>query len=552
MSNNNQPTKSGFWSKVDMKAFIPGLICLLLVVAAGIIFPVSFNNVLTNIVNWLMEHFKWFYILCATGLVGLFAFLLCSKAGNIRLGGKKAKPSLKTSTWFTLSMTSTIAVGICFYGVSGPVSIFMDPPAFLGVEGGTPEAIIPALKYCFLHYAFPPFFLMVGFAFMISIMKYNGKRSLRLSDTLYPLIGDRVNGVAGTAINSLQIISLVVCGTNMGLAAIQLNAGIGTVSGMAQTPNYEFIIIVGYTLLTALFACSGVHKLMASLSNVNAIFYFLILLFVLLVGPTNRLINLGLTSVSEFIMDFFPMLTFGDPIYETGWQTTNTMFYYSWNIAPALLHALFYVTISYGRTLKEFIMVNCILPAFVTMGWYTLLGGTAMFGILNGSGLWETIQQFGSGISTFAFLDTLPLGSIMKWVFILVAIMTFITFSDGVAFSFPMLMVKDSAEDASYTKVPRALNVGIALFMGVLTFMLLYVGGYDALNSVMVALAFPAAILMVLVMFSFVKFLRHRDKYDVTYQEEMAEVAQGETVDCEEIPFPADEAADTEIPTAEA
>ena len=327
MSNNNQPTKTGFWSKVDLKAFIPGIICLVLVVAAGIIFPVSFNNALTSLVNWLMDHFKWFYILCATGLVALFVFLLCSKAGNIRLGGKNAKPSLKTSTWFALSMTSTIAVGICFYGVSGPVSIFMNPPEFLGIEGGTREAIIPALKYCFLHYAFPPFFLMVGFAFMIAVMKYNGNRSLRLSDTLYPLIGDRVNGVAGTVVNSLPIISLVVCGTNMGLAAIQLNAGIGTVTGMAHTPNYEFIIIIGYTLLTVLFACSGVHKLMGTLSNVNAVCYFLILLFVLFVGPTNRLINLGLTSVSDFIMDFLPMLPLRDPIYDSGWQQSSRMFY---------------------------------------------------------------------------------------------------------------------------------------------------------------------------------------------------------------------------------
>ena len=111
--------------------------------------------------------------------------------------------------------------------------------------------------------------------------------------------------------------------------------------------------------------------------------------------------------------------------------------------------------------------------------------------------------------------------------------MTFLTFSDGVAFSFPMLMVKDSAVDASYTKVPRALNVGVSLFMGALTFMLLYVGGYDALNSVMVALAFPAAILMVLVMFSFIKFLRHRDKYDVTYQEELAAEEKPAEAACE-------------------
>ena len=100
----------------------------------------------------------------------------------------------------------------------------MNPPSFLDVEGGSKEAVIPALKYCFLHYGLPPYFLVIAFAIVIAFMKYNGKRSMRLSDTLYPLLGNQVNGWIGTVINSLTAICLLMLGTNMGLAVIQLNS----------------------------------------------------------------------------------------------------------------------------------------------------------------------------------------------------------------------------------------------------------------------------------------------------------------------------------------
>lgn len=496
-----------------------------MVIALGAIFPRQAESGLLGAVDWLMEHFKWFYTLVVVLIVAFFGFIVFSKYGDIRLGGKKAKPSLKTSTWFTLSLTSTIAVGICFYGVSGPVNMWMNPPVFMGVEAGSKEAIIPVLEYCFMHYAFPVMFIICTLAMMIALTYYNGRRTLRASDTLYPLLGDKVKGPIGTVVNTLIVVALMVCGTNMGLAVIQLNAGVGTVMGMAETPALEPFIAIFYTLLTIVFATSGVHKLMGKLSNINAACYFIVLLFVLVFGSAgaNRLLGTFFTTMGEFVRDFIPMISFGDPIYQTGWQTSNTMYYFSWNLAPALLHALFYVSIAYGRTLRQFVLVNCVLPGVVTCIWYVIFGGSAMFGILDGSGLYDVMQQFGDGISTFAFLETLPLGSILKWFFILIAIMTFLTFSDGIAFSFPMLLMKKTEMDASKTRVPKALNVAVALFMGALTLVLLYIGGYDALNAAMVFLAFPAAILLLFVVISALKMLFNREKYDATYIEELEE-----------------------------
>ena len=259
---------------------------------------------------------------------------------------------------------------------------------------------------------------------------------------------------------------------------------------------------------------------MVKLSTVNAFSYFIVLIFILQVGSTNRLLNLAITSISQFICDFLPMMSYGDPIYETGWQTHNTIYYYSWNIAPTLLHAMFYVSISYGRKLKEFIIYNSIIGVFVTMLWYVIFGGSAIFSILDGGNLYELMQQYGDSIATFAFLDTLPLGSILKYVFLVIAVLSFLTFSDGIAYSFPILLMKETDSDVSKTKTPKILHALVATLMGVLTWMLLNIGGYDALDTLMVALAFPAAILMILVMFSFLKALRNREKYDKTLHSE--------------------------------
>ena len=520
----NQPgKKEGIWSKIDMHILIPGAACLLLIVVLGAAIPDSFNSALLGALDWIMAHFKWVYVLCVLMVTALCVFILFSKWGNIRLGGKDAKPSLKNSTWFTLSITGTIAVGICFYGVSGPVNLFMNPPAFLGVAGGTPEAVVPTLEYCFLHYGVPPFFLICCVALVISLVYYNGRQTLKASSTLSPLMGDKCHGIIGTLINILVIICMIDCGTNMGLAVIQLNSGIGTVAGMSETPSFEPYIVIVYTALASVFACSGVHKLMGKLSNFNAICYFAIMLFVLLVGPAggSRLLTLGFESLGQYIQDFIPMISFGDSVSQTGWQNNNTMFYYSWNLVPGLLQALFYVSIAYGRTLRQFILVNCILPAAVTGLWYVIFGGTAMLQILDGSPLYDLMVQYGDGIATFAFLDMLPGGGFLKWFFIILAMITFITFADSICYSIPMLFMKKTELDPTLTKVPKSFNATVGLFMGFLTFVLLYVGGYDALNSAIVVCGFPAAIVTIFVVIAAVKFLGNRRKFDYTYREEL-------------------------------
>jgi Choline-glycine betaine transporter len=261
---------------------------------------------------------------------------------------------------------------------------------------------------------------------------------------------------------------------------------------------------------------------MGALSNVNALLYVLVILFVLIFGGVNRLLGLYFTSVSDFILNYVPLVGFSDPILQTGWQENNSMFFYSWNAMPGLLAAFFYASVSYGRKLKEFVLVNCLVPTVFMTFWYVFVGGTAIFGVMEGSGLDTAIAEHGSGIATFAFLDTLPLGTLTKWFFIIMAMITFVTWADAICYSFPLMFMKHTEKDASNTKTPKILVAGTAVFMGLLTITLVYVGGYDAMETSILCWGLPSSLLIVLLVISCIKFLLQRKRYDLTYLDELA------------------------------
>ncbi len=535
MKNETKQTGS-VWSMINHKVFIIGIGVLLLFIAIGIIFPTALNDGMNAFNVWAMKHFKWVYVLCAVITSAFGLWVMFSKVGNIRLGGKDAKPSVKTLPWVTITLTGSIAIGICFFGVAGPVQNFLNPPPFLGVEGGTAEAVVPAIQYSFLHYGIPAYFIVTMAGFAIAISAYNGRRAFRASSALYPLIGKHCDGTIGTIVDAFMVMSLVIVGTNMGLSVIQINAGLGNIIGGGI--NFELVIIVVYLVMTIYFACSGVHGAMGALSNVNAIMYGVVILFVLICGGVNRLLGLYSDTVTDFIMKYIPLTGFADSVQQTGWQEGNSMFFYSWNAMPGLLAAFFYASVSYGRKLKEFVLVNVMVPTLFMTFWYVFVGGTAIFGVMEGSGLDQAIATQGSGIATFAFLETLPLGSITKWVFIVMAIITFVTWSDAICYSFPLMFLKNVTRDAADNKTPKVLVAGTAVFMALLTLTLLYVGGYDAMETSILCWGLPSSALIILFTIASFKFILNRKKYDVTYQDELAESGQaspGDSPDAAEV-----------------
>ena len=91
------------------------------------------------------------------------------------------------------------------------------------------------------------------------------------------------------------------------------------------------------------------------LSVINACLVLLFLVFVLLVGPTKFILEMGVTSIGHMFQNFIKMATWTDPLRNAQFVETWTIFYWAWWMALAPFVGMFVTKISRGRTIREVI-----------------------------------------------------------------------------------------------------------------------------------------------------------------------------------------------------
>ncbi|MCG8568272.1 MAG: BCCT family transporter, partial [Desulfobacterales bacterium] len=226
---------NGLGALVNHQVFYPPAILLVAVVLFGAFCPEQLGVAANAAFAFCIKYFSWFY---SMGVGVLFVFVLWAglgRFGNIRLGGPDAKPEMSFFSWFAIALTSGIAIGIVFYGVAEPLGNYTNPAGFTGFEPRSALAAEGALRTVFLHWGFHPYATYTSFGLFIAFLFYNQNRPFKISTGLYPLLGERVNGLAGNLIDALCIFSIVAgIGTSLGLGAMQLAGGIGYVAGGAM------------------------------------------------------------------------------------------------------------------------------------------------------------------------------------------------------------------------------------------------------------------------------------------------------------------------------
>ena len=130
--------------------YIVSLVISLVISIYAIVFPEHFSRISNAVFCFLTESFSWFYQLVMFGFV---VFVLCvafSKYGNIRLGRDDSKPDYSVFSWFAMLFCAGMGVGLVFWGISEPVSHYVNPVA--GIEPGTAEAADFAMRASFMHW----------------------------------------------------------------------------------------------------------------------------------------------------------------------------------------------------------------------------------------------------------------------------------------------------------------------------------------------------------------------------------------------------------------
>ncbi len=496
-------TKYGF----DMNVFV-SLVSALMVLGF-IIFTITMPDksakIFSDINDVLNKKFNWLYVL-TINLSFLFLLLTgLSKFGKIRLGGFKAKPEYSNFSWYAMLFSAGIGIGIFFYGVAEPIYHINIP---LGISTGSP---FDKFKVMYMHWGAHAWAIYALVAMGLGYFAYNKKLPFSFRSLFYPLIQDKIFGIMGDVIDTIAVLAVLFgLATSLGLGAQQINSGLNYVFGIPITSTVQIILIVGITFIATLSVVSGIAKGIKFLSQANTIISGLLLLAILLIGPTVYVLSTYLSSLGLYMKEFFDVgyfvATAPDDI---AWQGSWTVFYWAWWISWTPFVGTFIARISKGRTIREVAVGTIIIPTVIITFAMTILGATGIF--VNDLNNGVIAQAIDNNIATAMFeMFKYVTGSVivqktLSIIAIIAIALFFITSSDSGS------LVVDNLTSGGKEDSPKTQRVFWAIMEGLIALAVLLLGGEAALKTIQSAViinALPFSILLIIMMYSLKKELR--------------------------------------------
>ncbi|UOQ47047.1 BCCT family transporter [Gracilibacillus caseinilyticus] len=493
MTTNQLDKKAG---KIGF-VFIASAILVAIFVLWGALSPSSLSDAASTGLEWMITNFGWFYMLI-TALFVLFVIVLAlSPYGKIRLGKPDDRPEYSWFSWIGMLFAAGIGVGFVFWGVAEPVLYYMDPP--LGYEPGTREAALAGLRYGSYHWSLHPWAIFSIVGMTLAYVQYRKDRPALISSAFYPMLGDRVNGWAGKTIDTLAVIATCTgVATTFGLSAMQITGGLSYITPIPNTPWTQLVIICVVTVLFLISAARGLDKGIKILSNANLVVAGLLLLFVIIVGPTLFIAESFVTTLGGYITNVVPMALTLTPFSESEWLGTNTIFFWAWHISWAPFMGIFIARISKGRTIREFMAGVLIVPSLLALLWFTTFGGTGLNVEMYGAGGLNELINSDVELALFAMLNEWPLSFITNTLAIILILIFFITSADSASFVLGSMTSNGDLEPKMSVKVVWGLLIAgaasVLLFSGG--------GGLNALQTASIIAALPFAIIMILMIIS--------------------------------------------------
>ena len=474
-------------------------------VLVGALWPEDVAEVTSEVLAWITENFGWLFVLTSAAFVLFSAYLAFTRYGNIKLGPDDSEPEFSTFSWVSMMFATGMGIGLMFWGVAEPLTHLNAPPMDLA-EAGSPEAAQLAMEYAFFHWGFHPWAMYAVIGLSIGYFAYRKGYGNLVSATFRPLLGDKVAGGPGKAIDILAIFAtLFGTATSLGLGALQITGGIDNVFG--EGGGDETLAVIVIAVLTACFvvsAVSGVDKGIKYLSNANAIAAGLLVFFLFVVGPTVFILGTFTETMGDYLTQL-PGLSFATGVFGgSEWLSGWTIFYWAWWISWTPFVGMFIARISKGRTIRQFVIYVILVPSLVSFVWFSILGGSAIDLQLNEG--WSPPTTDSGGIALEAALfDTLrefPLSGITVALAVFLVAIFFVTGADAASIVMGMLSQNGKEEPQ------RWLVVFWGVATGAVAAVLLVAGGLSALQTLCIIVAGPFMLILIGMCVSLMKALR--------------------------------------------
>ena len=480
-----------------------------LTILAFVFFSLVFREAASEFFGWLRpaltSNFDWVFMIACNIFVLFSLFLVVSPYGSIRLGGQDARPDYSYAGWFSMLFAAGMGIGLVFWGVAEPISHYGSSMGGVAVgEGGVRTDWAPlgaaegdmaaskdlAMAATIFHWGLHPWAIYAVVALALAFFSFNRGLPLTMRSVFYPIFGNATWGILGHIIDILAVFATIFgLATSLGLGATQALAGLNYLFGVPVSDGLKVLLIVVITIMALVSVVAGLDKGVKRLSEVNMILAAVLLVLVLILGPTVAIFSGFFSGMANYVAEL-PALSNWIGREDTNFMQGWTTFYWAWWISWSPFVGMFIARISRGRTIREFVVCVLLIPTIVGALWMSVFGGAALEQVTGGAG--QALSEAALELKMFKMFEAFPLTGILSFVGIILVVVFFVTSSDSGS------LVIDTITAGGKTNAPTAQRVFWCILEGAIAIVLLLGGGLGALQAAAIATGFPFAIVLVL------------------------------------------------------
>ena len=394
---------------------------------------------------------------------------------------------------------------LMFYGVAEPMNHVVNVP-MQDAEPMSTEAIGEAMGFTLYHFGLHMWVIFALPGLALGYFIYKRHLPPRVSSIFAPILGASIYSWPGKLIDALSIIGTVFgIAVSVGLGTLQINSGLAKVFGAETVAWVQISILVVIVAASSISVSTGLSKGIKWLSNINILAATLLMVFVLLTGPTLLLLR-GTMDATSLYAEYLPKIMFWSDSQQVnpGWQGKWTVFYWAWTICWSPFVGMFVARISRGRTVREFIGGVLLLPTAFTIVWFSVFGYAGLDiekkepGVLTQ----PIVEEGDPATALFTFLEHFPWTLAISILALFVIAIFFVTSIDSAA------LINDMFAAGEEGKTPLIYRLLWCIMIGAVAGSILIMApdsGIDALQQTVIIIGFPFVLFNFVMMFSLVK-----------------------------------------------
>jgi choline/carnitine/betaine transport len=499
--------------------FIPPALLTVAALIYSLVDNAGFSAMAGTANSWLLDKFGWLFSFGSLGFLVVVLAVFFSPLAKVKIGGQDAAPLMSDFNWFAIALCTTIAIGILFWGTAEPLYHYLYPPAGVGIEANSAQAMRFAMSTMFMHWTFTPYAIYTLPALMFAFAFYNMRKPFSLGSTLTPLMGDKATGRFGEVIDAICLYALILgMAASLGTGILSLTGGLSYQYGVPNNPVTYWIIGAVIVAVFIISAGTGLMRGIRILSDINTKVLIFITLFVFLFGPTVYILQLGTEGLGEYLSTFFgrSLLT-GAAAYTPdkgidGWAQGWTNFYFANWLAWAPITALFLGRLGYGQTVRKFLLFNFVMPAAFSGIWMSIFSGSALKFEADGLKISEQLAK-GPEYTGFAVLGNLPLSVIIIPLFLFICFICFVTAADSNTNAMSGISTTGISPESPEPKLPMKIVWGC--LVGMVAVVMISSSGIGGIKTLSNLGGLPALFIELALLVGLIKVMYNPSKYDV-------------------------------------